>query len=160
MSMRTYLLLLYERETGMDYWVDAITNRGLSILRDDFLGACKFCGLTDETMAEAVSATTGLDIDVPTLQRVVRRSFLRGYRLERRQGFTDDDYVLPVEAHQEYPQIEVALFQLAGVLRGTQNTRDVAIKRDVSRKNDWPKESLKNDVPELGRSKLEVRNSK
>ena len=35
MSMGTYLLLLQERETDMDYWVDAITNRGLSILRDD-----------------------------------------------------------------------------------------------------------------------------
>ena len=44
MSMATYLLLMYEKETGMDYWVDAITNRGLRTLRDDVIGICKFAG--------------------------------------------------------------------------------------------------------------------
>ncbi len=110
MSMRTYLLLLHERETGMDYWVDAITNRGLSILRDDFLGICKFSGMTDDRMVQAVSAMTGLALDVPALKQVIRRTFLRGYRLERRHGFTDDDYAMPAEIHREYPQIELPYF--------------------------------------------------
>jgi len=110
MSMRTYLLLLVEKETGMDYWVDAITNRGLSILRDDFLGVCKFSGMSDENMVKAVSALTGLDMSVEELQKTIRRVFLRGYRLERRQGFTDDDYTMPEEAHDEYPQIELPHF--------------------------------------------------
>jgi aldehyde:ferredoxin oxidoreductase len=110
MSMRTYLLLLYERETSLDYWVDAITNRGLSILRDDFLGACKFCGLSDDLMCQAVEALTGLKFDVDTLKRVIRRTFLRGYRLERRQGFTDDDYTMPAEAHQQNTGIELPYF--------------------------------------------------
>ncbi|MBW3539155.1 MAG: aldehyde:ferredoxin oxidoreductase [Planctomycetes bacterium] len=110
MSMRTYLLVLYERETDMDYWVHAITNRGLSILRDDFLGACKFCGLPDEMMAEAVEGLTGLECSVDVLKRTIRRTFLRGYRLERRQGFTDEDYVMPSEAHKEYPKIQLPYF--------------------------------------------------
>ncbi len=110
MSMRTYLLLLHERETGLDYWVDAITNRGLSILRDDFMGICKFSGMSDERMVEAVGALTGLAIDVPSLKRLIRRTFLRGYRLERQHGCTDDDYVMPAEVHQEYPQIELPYF--------------------------------------------------
>ncbi len=110
MSMRTYLLLLHERETGLDYWVDAITNRGLSILRDDFMGICKFSGMSDERMVEAVGALTGLAIDVATLKQLIRRTFLRGYRLERRHGCTDDDYVMPAEVHQEYPQIELPYF--------------------------------------------------
>ncbi len=110
MSMRTYLLLLHERETGLDYWVDAITNRGLSILRDDFLGICKFAGMSDDRMVEAVGAMTGLAIDVPTLKRVIRRTFLRGYRLERRHGCTDDDYDMPAEVHREFPQIELPYF--------------------------------------------------
>jgi aldehyde:ferredoxin oxidoreductase len=101
---------LYERETGVDYWVDAITNRGLLILRDDFLGICKFSGMSDEAMVETVTALTGLGINVDDLHRVIRRAFLRGYKLERTRGFTDSDYVLPADAHKEYPQIELPYF--------------------------------------------------
>ncbi|MCH7989205.1 MAG: aldehyde:ferredoxin oxidoreductase, partial [Planctomycetes bacterium] len=110
MSMRTYLLLLYERETGLDYWVDAITNRGPSILRDDFLGTCKFTGLDDDQMVEAVHVLTGLQLNVSDLRRTITRTFLRGYRLERRQGFTDDDYVMPSSVHSEFSQIELPYF--------------------------------------------------
>lgn len=110
MSMKTYLLLLVEKETGMDYWVDAITNRGLAILRDDFLGVCKFSGMTDDNMAKAITALTGLEITEEEIQKTIRRVFLRGYRLERRQGFTDDDYTMPDEAHDEYPQIQLPHF--------------------------------------------------
>tara|TARA_R110002072_G_scaffold299632_1_gene475492 strand:+ start:69851 stop:71701 length:1851 start_codon:yes stop_codon:yes gene_type:complete len=110
MSMKTYLLLLVEKETGMDYWVDAITNRGLAILRDDFLGVCKFSGMSDENMAKAIAALTGLAVSVEEIQKTIRRVFLRGYRLELRQGFTDADYTMPEEAHDEYPQIQLPHF--------------------------------------------------
>ena len=110
MSMKTYLLLLIEKETGMDYWVDAITTRGMSILRDDFLGVCKFSGMSDENMAKAITALTGLGISVEEIQKTIRRVFLRGYRLELRQGFTDADYTMPEEAHDEYPQIQLPHF--------------------------------------------------
>ncbi len=110
MSMRTYLLVLYERETNLDYWVEAITTRGLSILRDDFTGVCKFAGLPDDQMADAVRMLTGLDINADTFQHIIKRTFLRGYRLEKMQGFTDDDYVMPAEAHEEYPQIDLPYF--------------------------------------------------
>ena len=62
MSMQTYLLLLYERETGVDYWVDAITRRGLAIMRDDLVGICKFSGMPSKRIAEAIGALTGLEI--------------------------------------------------------------------------------------------------
>jgi aldehyde:ferredoxin oxidoreductase len=110
MSMKTYLLLLVEKETGMDYWVDAITNRGLAILRDDFLGVCKFSGMTDDNMVKAIGALTGLKVSAEEIQKTIRRVFLRGYRLERRQGFTDADYTMPEEAHDEYPQIQLPHF--------------------------------------------------
>ncbi|MCA9067403.1 MAG: hypothetical protein KDA84_00670, partial [Planctomycetaceae bacterium] len=110
MSMRTYLLLLYERETNIDYWVEAITKRGLAILRDDFTGVCKFAALQDDQMAEAIRVLSGLDVTAETLQQIIRRTFLRGYRLEKLQGFTDADYVMPAEAHEEYPQIELPYF--------------------------------------------------
>ena len=110
MSMKTYLLLLIEKETDMDYWVDAITTRGMSIIRDDFLGVCKLSGMSDENMAKAITALTGLAISVEEIQKTIRRVFLRGYRLELRQGFTDADYTMPEEAHDEYPQIQLPHF--------------------------------------------------
>ena len=38
------------------------------------------------------------------------RTFLRGYRLEKLQGMTIDDYTLPGDALQEYPNIELPHF--------------------------------------------------
>jgi aldehyde:ferredoxin oxidoreductase len=112
MSMRTFLLLLFERETGMDYWVDAITNpdRGLIPLRDDVIGICKFAAMNHEQTASAVSALTGLPITAETMRDLVLRTFLRGYRLEKLQGFTPDDYNLPSESHNEFPEIDLPYF--------------------------------------------------
>jgi len=110
MSMRTYLLLLYERETAMDYWVDAITRRGPQILRDDLLGICKFAGMSDEKMAEALEEVAGLDVTAEDLQRAVTRTFLRGYRLERALGFQPEDYDLPAEVLRACPEIDLPQF--------------------------------------------------
>ncbi len=110
MSMRTYLLLVFERETGLDYWTEAIAGRGWQTLRDDVLGGCKFAGLDDGSMTAAVRAITGLDVTDDDLRGVVRRAFLRGMLLERRQGFTDDDYALPGESHIPHPQIQLPQF--------------------------------------------------
>ena len=38
------------------------------------------------------------------------RTYLRGYRIEKNQGFVIDDYVLPKEAHIEHKQIELPYF--------------------------------------------------
>lgn len=110
MSMRTYLLLLYEKETGADYWVDAITRRGPSILRDDVLGICKFAGMKDEMVADALRGMFGLAVTPDDLQAVVRRAYLRGWRIERRQGYGPDDYVMPAAAHTRHDAIQLPHF--------------------------------------------------
>ena len=112
MSMRTFLLLLFERETGMDYWVDAITNpdKGLIPLRDDVIGICKFAAMNHDQVGSALSELTGLAIDADTLRSLILRTFLRGYRLEKLQGMTADDYRLPRESHREYPEIDLPYF--------------------------------------------------
>ena len=96
----------------MDYWVDAITNpdKGLIPLRDDIIGICKFAGMTHDQMAEAISSMTGLAITADTFRTLIIRTFLRGYRLEKLQGFTADDYVLPLESHKEFPEIDLPYF--------------------------------------------------
>lgn len=110
MSMRTYLLTLYEKETGVDYWVDAITNRGPQIMRDDVIGICKFAGMTDEQMVEAITTMTGLALDEERLRRVVMRTYLRGYKLEKDQGFTRDDYTMPAEIHGQNEALQLPFF--------------------------------------------------
>jgi aldehyde:ferredoxin oxidoreductase len=110
MAMKTYLLYVFEKEKGLDYWVDAITTRGLSIIRDDITGVCKFSALPNEMMADAIRILTGLNITADDLDRLIRRTFLRGYKLERKQGFTEADYNMPLEVHNEYPKIDLEHF--------------------------------------------------
>ena len=112
MSMRTFFILLNEQETDLDYWVDAITSpqKGLSIIRDDLLGTCKFSTMSSADMASAITEITGVETTESILEQAVMRAFLRGYRLEKRQGFTRDDYVLPAQSHEEHPQIDQPYF--------------------------------------------------
>jgi aldehyde:ferredoxin oxidoreductase len=120
MSMRTYLLLLYERETSLDYWIEAITERGPRMMRDDLLGSCKFAGLSDDRMAEALKEVAALDVTADDIQAAVRRTYLRGYRLEKEQGFTAEDYTMPEEVHGEFPRIDLPHFntkEFFGMLR-------------------------------------------
>nr|MCU0280452.1 aldehyde:ferredoxin oxidoreductase [Acidimicrobiia bacterium] len=88
MSMRTFFLLVLERETGLDYWVDAITNRGPLYMLDDIIGMCKFTNLSPEVEAQALGAAAGLEVTADDLRAVVGRTYLRGYAAERRFGFT------------------------------------------------------------------------
>ena len=110
MSMRTFFLFVIERETSVDYWVDAITNRGPLYLMDDITGLCKFANATPALEAEALRLTAGLDISEDELTGVVMKTFLRGYGRERRQGFDRTDYRLPDVAHQPMPGSNLAYF--------------------------------------------------
>jgi aldehyde:ferredoxin oxidoreductase len=100
MSMRTFFLLLIERETGLDYWVDAIADRGALFMRDDLIGLCKFAMIDSEWSAEAVRLGAGLAITADELNAVTLRTFLRGYAAERRAGFETEDYDLPGDAFE------------------------------------------------------------
>ncbi len=62
MSMRTFMLYAMERQTDLDYWVDAIAGTGPLYLIDDFTGLCKFANASPEFEAEAIRIATGLDI--------------------------------------------------------------------------------------------------
>ena len=110
MSMRTFFLLLNERETGLDYWIDAVIRRGPQVMLDDITGLCKLASLSPEMEAEALGAAVGLAATGDELRAVVRRTYLRGYAGERQQGFTYEDYVMPVEAHLESPHIRLPYF--------------------------------------------------
>jgi aldehyde:ferredoxin oxidoreductase len=110
MSMKTFFLYVIERETDIDYWVDAITNRGPLFLMDDITGLCKFAAVTPDVEAEALRIATGLDISGEQLAQVVLDAFLRGYACERRVGFDTEDYRLPAEAHEPMAGSELPHF--------------------------------------------------
>jgi aldehyde:ferredoxin oxidoreductase len=110
MSMRTFFLIVLERETGLDYWVDAITNRGPLYMLDDITGLCKFSNISPEVEAEAIRAAVGLEVTAEDLKQAVWRTYLRGYGNERRQGFVADDYAVPDEAHDGNPNIRFPHF--------------------------------------------------
>jgi len=110
MSMSTYLLLLFERETSLDYWVEAITSRGPMIMRDDLLGACKFAGISNSNAAKALRDLAGIETTPEELREVVLRTYLRGYRIEKLQGFGEADYDMPAEVHDPCPSIDLPHF--------------------------------------------------
>ncbi len=110
MSMRTFFLIVTERDTGLDYWVDAITNRGPLYMLDDITGICKFSNISSEVEAEAIRAAAGLSVTADDLSQAVWRTYLRGYGGERRQGFVAADYVVPDEAHDYSPHIQLPYF--------------------------------------------------
>ena len=101
MSMATFLLLALQGNTSMDYWVDAITQKGLYQVRDDLTGACKFAGMNHAQELTALKEVTGMDISQEDFLAAVRRTYLRGLVLEARQGYTDVDYTLPAQVFEK-----------------------------------------------------------
>lgn len=110
MSMRTFLLLLFEGKTDLDYWVDAITQRGLYTVRDDMSGLCKFAGIGDPPVLESIRAVTGVELTEDELKAAVRRTFLRGYKAERLVGCTDEEYTVPEETFVPNPWVKLPHF--------------------------------------------------
>lgn len=109
-SMATVLLTMIDRETDINYWVDAITNRGPMIMLYDMTGLCEFARLDPNAHAEAVQRVAGLAVTGRDLQAVVQSTYLRGYASERRQGFTAADYHLPAEAHEHLQHCQLPQF--------------------------------------------------
>lgn len=113
MSMGTYLLLVRQGKTDLDYWVDAITRTGLLIVGYDMIGLCKFVGVPIDhpLIVRAVKEATGLEVTSEEINAAVRRSFLLGLALERRQGYEKSEYVLPsMVFDQPNPNVKLPKF--------------------------------------------------
>jgi aldehyde:ferredoxin oxidoreductase len=110
MSMRTFLLLVFEGKTDIDYWEDAIVNRGIYYTRDDLIGLCKFAGTPDDSILPALRDLYGTTLTQEEMFHATMRTYLRGLLLERRQGTTVDDYVLPERTYTQNPNIKLPHF--------------------------------------------------
>lgn len=112
MSMRTFLLLVFDGKTDIDYWFNAITEpgRGYYYTRDDVLGLCKFAGTPEKVIEPVFKDFYGLTITREDLVHAVQRANLRGLLLERKQGTTADDYVLPERVYTQNPNVKLPHF--------------------------------------------------
>ena len=97
MSMGTHMLYAKEGKRTVDEWVQAITGPGLLQVGYDMLGLCKFVGvgIGHDLIVRAIRETTGLELSSAEIVATVRRAYLRGLALERRQGYSDAEYTLP-----------------------------------------------------------------
>ncbi len=116
MSMGTYLLLVRQGKTDLDYWVNAITQSGLLIVGYDMIGLCKFVGvgINHQLIVDSVKAATGLEVTADDLTAAVRRAYLLGLALERKQGYLDAEYALPSQVFSQLnPNIKLPRFVTA-----------------------------------------------
>jgi aldehyde:ferredoxin oxidoreductase len=110
MSMRTFLLLVFEGKTELEYWVDAIVNRGVYYTRDDLIGICKFAGTPDRVIEPAFQEVYGVTVTRDDMMHATQRTYLRGLLLERKQGTTLEDYVLPERSYEHNPNVQLPHF--------------------------------------------------
>ena len=96
--MATHLLLALEGDTSFEYWVKAITERGLFQVQDDMTGLCKFATVTPPNVAQAFKHEIGLEITPEELLATVRRAYIRGLMAGTQTGLSSrSDYTLPSE---------------------------------------------------------------
>ena len=112
MSMGTYGMLIREGKTDFDSWVDAITRDKLQIVGFDMIGLCKFFDITKgigtQMVVDCLKSDFDLEVTEADLKAAVRRAFILGLILERRQGYTTAEYALPAEvAKKPNPNINV-----------------------------------------------------
>jgi len=116
MSMGTYGVLIREGKSDIESWVKAITADKLHIVGFDMIGLCKFFdianGISTKMVVDCLKSEFNLDVTTADLMVAVRRAFLRGLALERRQGYTKEEYALPSEVF-ESPNPHIKLPRIA-----------------------------------------------
>ena len=100
MSLRTFLLLILDgQKTDMKYWEDAIQN-GIYYTRDDLVGTCKFGGAPDSSIVDSINDMYRLTMTKDEMYTAIRRSYLRGRLLEKKVGYTDEEYDVPGRVYE------------------------------------------------------------
>ncbi|MFO7766754.1 MAG: aldehyde ferredoxin oxidoreductase C-terminal domain-containing protein [Pelovirga sp.] len=112
MTMGTYGMLIREGKTDFDSWVDAITRDKLQIVGFDMIGLCKFFDITKgigtQMVIDCLKSDFNLEVTQEDLKAAVRRAFVLGLIMEKRQGYTMAEYALPAEVAKEpNPHIKV-----------------------------------------------------
>lgn len=100
MSMRTFLLLILDgQKTDIDYWENAVLT-GIYYTRDDLIGTCKFAGVPNGNIIDSINDMFGLSITEEEMNTAIRRAYLRGRLLEKKVGYTDEEYDVPGRVYE------------------------------------------------------------
>ena len=100
MSMRTFLLLILDgQKTDMEYWENAVQS-GIYYTRDDLVGTCKFAGVPNKNILDSLNDMFGLTLTQDEVNQAIRRSYLRGRLLEKKVGYTDEEYDVPGRVYE------------------------------------------------------------
>ncbi len=138
MSMRTFLLLVLDgQKTDIDYWENAVMN-GIYYTRDDLIGTCKFAGVPDDNVVASLNNMFGTSLTAEDVKTATRRSYLRGYLLEKKVGYTNEEYDVPgrvyesVNENVKMPSFVTRSFMDELKERVTRNWDDLAKKEGIS----------------------------
>lgn len=101
MSMGTYGLLTREGKSDLDSWVKGITEDKLHIVGFDMIGLCKFFdiakGIGTQMVVDCLKSEFGFEVTTEAICNAVRRAFLLGLALEFKQGYTKEEFRIPLE---------------------------------------------------------------
>jgi aldehyde:ferredoxin oxidoreductase len=98
--MRTFLLLILDgQKTDIDYWENAVMN-GIYYTRDDLIGTCKFAGVPDDNVVAGLNDMFRISLTAEEVNTAIRRSYLRGYLLEKKIGYTNEEYDVPGRVYE------------------------------------------------------------
>jgi aldehyde:ferredoxin oxidoreductase len=84
MAMGTHLSLIREGQSDLEYWIEAITQKGILASGYDMIGLCKFLAIpvNHELIIKAISAATGLEFTATEVEKAVKKSIILGLALE------------------------------------------------------------------------------
>jgi aldehyde:ferredoxin oxidoreductase len=102
MSMATYGLAGNKGVDTMEEWLDAIPNVGLVTLLNDMSGVCKFAKVDAKKTAQLLNAL-GINCAPDDLKQACLDLYKLAREIDKRQGFTADDDVLPDRCYAQIP---------------------------------------------------------
>lgn len=96
-----------EATNSLEEWRDNIAIRGPYMGLYDILGLCKFAKVNFEETAELANQVYELNLTPDAMRNTARRVHMLGHKINKSQGFTKEDYVLPENCYNPIPEMTI-----------------------------------------------------
>jgi aldehyde:ferredoxin oxidoreductase len=100
MSMATYGIAANKGVDTLEEWLEAIPNVGLATLLNDMSGVCKFAKVDAKEHAQLLN-TLGIRCTPDDLKQACLDIYRLARQIDKRQGFTDADDIMPDRCYQQ-----------------------------------------------------------
>jgi len=84
--------------------------RGPQIMLYDILGLCKFAKATFDQTASLANQIYGLDLNAHDMKKIAIRTHMMAHNINKKQGFTEEDYIMPERCHESLPGMTIEHF--------------------------------------------------